>query len=207
MITAKKHYSLKDSYRILVQGLSTMRFLSRARSQGDLNKEFIERIMLAVTEVNGCAVCSYAHTRVALESGMSAREVQAMLAGVIDDVPADEVPAVLFAQHYADTGGKPGRVAWERIVESYGETTAMGILGAIRAIMIGNVYGIPFSALIGRIKGSPDPRSSLLSEIGLPLASIPALPVALLHALVASLARVPVISFPEDAAAAREYIG
>ena len=30
---------------------------------------------------------------------------------------------------------------------------------------------------------------------------------ALLHALVVSLARVPVISFPEDAAAAREYIG
>lgn len=204
MIVAKKHYTFLDSYRILVQGLLTMRFLSRARSQGELSKELIERIMLAVTEVNGCAACSYAHTKVALESGMSSREVQAMLAGVIEQVPANEVAAIMFAQHYADTGGYPSREAWERIVAGYGETAATGILGAIRAIMIGNVYGIPFSALLSRIKGNPDPGSSLLSEIGLPLASIPALPVALLHALVAGLARVPVISFPEDTAAATQ---
>ncbi len=204
MIVAKKHYRFVDSYRILVQGLSTMRFLSRARAQGDLNKEFIERIMLAVTEVNGCAACSYAHTKMALESGMSPGEVQAMLAGIIDDVPANEVPAIMFAQHYADTGGNPTRESWERIVETYGERTAQGILGAIRAIMIGNVYGIPVSALISRIKGNPDPGSSLLNEIGLPLTSIPALPVAVLHALVSRLARVPLISFPGDAAAAAQ---
>ncbi len=202
MIVAKKHYTLLESYRILVEGLLSMRFLSRARSQGDLNQEFIERIMLAVTEVNGCAACSYAHTKMALESGMSASEVQAMLAGIIDDVPANEVAAILFAQHYADTKGNPSREAWERTVELYGQRTAQGILGATRAIMIGNVYGIPFSALIGRIKGRPDPQSSFGREIAMLLAFVPALPVALLHALVATLARVPVISFSEHSATA-----
>lgn len=204
MIVAKKHYTLPESYRILVQGIVSMRFLSRARSQGALNKEFIERIMLAVTEVNGCAACSYAHTKMALESGMSASEVQAMLAGDIDHVPANEVPAILFAQHYADTKGNPSREAWERTVGLYGQGTALGILGAIRAIMIGNVYGIPFSALASRIKGRADPQSNFVSEIATLLALIPALPVALLHALVASLARVPLISFLEDPSAATQ---
>lgn len=62
-----------------------------------------------------------------------------MLAGVLDDVPADEVTAVMFAQHYADRRGNPSKESWERIVETYGISKAKGILGAIRAIMIGNV--------------------------------------------------------------------
>jgi AhpD family alkylhydroperoxidase len=37
--------------------------------------------MLAVTEVNGCEMCSYAHTKMALEAGLSNDEIQQMLAG------------------------------------------------------------------------------------------------------------------------------
>lgn len=32
-----------------------------------VNKDFVERLQLAVTEVNGCAACSYAHTYMALK--------------------------------------------------------------------------------------------------------------------------------------------
>nr|WP_237713710.1 carboxymuconolactone decarboxylase family protein [Rhodococcus sp. P14] len=63
--------------------------------------------MLAVTEVNGCGACSYAHTKIALGAGMSSAEIRNILAGVLDDVPDSEVAAVLFAQHYADTRATP----------------------------------------------------------------------------------------------------
>ncbi|MFC0273464.1 carboxymuconolactone decarboxylase family protein [Metabacillus herbersteinensis] len=32
--------------------------------------------MLAVTEVNGCEFCSYSHTKIALEQGMSQEEIK-----------------------------------------------------------------------------------------------------------------------------------
>jgi AhpD family alkylhydroperoxidase len=90
--------------------------------------------MLAVTEVNGCAICSYAHTKKALEIGMRNEEIKKMLAGVIDDVPVHEVAAVMFAQHYTDTRGNPTRESWQSIVEIYGISKAKGILGSVRSI-------------------------------------------------------------------------
>jgi AhpD family alkylhydroperoxidase len=103
---------------------------------------FLERNMLAVTEVNGCALCSYYHTKVALENGMSAEEIKGMLGGDLADAPEAELPAILFAQHYADTRGKPSKEAWERVCAAYGETGAYGVLAAIRMIMMGNALGI-----------------------------------------------------------------
>ncbi len=126
-----------------------------------MRPESIERIMLAVTGVNDCAVCSHGHARMALEAGMSSEEIRDLLAGVMDDVPAGDVPAVLFAQHYADSRGNPSKESWERIVELYGLSRARGILGAVRMIMVGNTYGIPMGSFINRFRRSPDPRSSL----------------------------------------------
>ncbi len=83
--------------------------------------------MLAVTEVNGCALCSYYHTRVSLENGMSAEEIKRMLGGEFADAPEAELSAILFAQHYADTRGKPSKEAWARILDVYGETGAYGV--------------------------------------------------------------------------------
>ena len=45
------------------------------KKERQLSEHFIERIMLAVTEVNGCAVWSYAHTKMALEAGMTNEEI------------------------------------------------------------------------------------------------------------------------------------
>lgn len=53
-------YSLGEIYVILVDGMRTMPHLARARRRHVLLPQTIERVMLAVTEVNGCAVCSYA---------------------------------------------------------------------------------------------------------------------------------------------------
>lgn len=50
--------------------------------------------MLEVTEVNGCEVCSYAHTKIALEKGLSNKEIQMLLSGNVERVSADEAVAI-----------------------------------------------------------------------------------------------------------------
>lgn len=190
----KKLYSVQESYWIFYKGIRTMKYMFKAKRKKELSPKFIERIMLAVTEVNGCAICSYAHTKKALESGMTNEEIQKMLSGIIDDVPSSEIAAVMFAQHYADTRGNPTMESWQRIVEIYGISKAKCILGSIRSIMIGNAYGIAWSSFFNRLRFRPDHRSNLLYEISMMLGTILA-PISLIHALISDLFRIPIIKF------------
>ncbi|WP_034551840.1 carboxymuconolactone decarboxylase family protein [Carnobacterium funditum] len=191
----KKIYSVREFYRILYQGLRTTKYMSKAKRNMDLSPEFIERIMLGVTEVNGCEVCSYAHTKIALEQGMSNDEIQNFLTGTADSIPSEELSAFLFAQYYADTRGNPTEESWDRIVSLYGEKKANGILGSIRTIMIGNVYGIALSAFLSRLKGKPIKKSGLFYELSMILSIIIYLPVSIIQASIANLSKKPIISF------------
>jgi hypothetical protein len=69
----------------------------------------------------------------------------------------------------------------------------MGILGAIRIIMIGNALGIPWSAISGRLKGKPDERSTLVYELVGIIVGPLLIPFAVVHGLIASILRVKVI--------------
>ena len=182
----KELYSVKESYWISYNGMRTLKYMRRAKRNKELSPKFIERIMLKVTEVNDCDICSYAHTKMALENGMTNREIQKLLAGIMEDVPEEELTAVLFAQHYADTRGHPTKESWKRLIEIYGLSKAKGILGFIRTIMIGNAYGIPFSSFFKRLKGKPDKRSSVGYEISMILGSI-LIPFSLIHALISDI--------------------
>ncbi|WP_409228486.1 carboxymuconolactone decarboxylase family protein [Gudongella sp. SC589] len=183
----RKLYSLGEIYTILYKGIRTAPLMSKARRKGEMSSEFMERIMLAVTEVNGCPLCSYAHTKMALEAGMSNEEIHNMLSGVMEDVPEDELQAVMFAQHYADSRGKPSKESWDRVVHSYGKIKSQGILGAIRAIMMGNALGIPWGSFLNRFKGKPDERSSLGYELAVIVVGSLMVPIAMVHALIGSI--------------------
>ncbi len=180
-------YSLGESYIITFKAFDSIRMLRSAKKKGLLSQQFIERIMLAVTEVNGCEVCSYAHTKMALEAGMSSEEIKNMLAGTNEEAPAEEMPGIMFAQHYADYKGKPTKDSWNRLVEIYGLEKASGILSAIRIIMLGNAYGIPWSSFFNRFKGKGDKRSNIFYELAMMIASIIFIPIALLHLLLSKL--------------------
>ncbi|MCE5215222.1 MAG: carboxymuconolactone decarboxylase family protein [Methanobacterium sp.] len=190
----RKLYTVKETYWISYNGLRTIKYMLKAKSNLQMDQKFIERIMLAVTEVNNCAICSYAHSKRALESGMTKEEIHKMLKGVMDEVPEEELTAVMFAQHYADTRGRPTKKSWQRIVELYGLSISKGILGAIRTIMMGNAYGIPWSSFINRLRGKPDPRSSLKYELRMILGTF-LFPLSFIHALVSLLLKKPIIDF------------
>ena len=172
---------------IIYKGIRTVSYMSKARKHNQMDHQFIERIMLAVTEVNGCDICSYAHTKMALESGMSNEEIQNMLAGEIIDVPKQQVQAIMFAQHYAESRGKPSTKSWDQIVDNYGEALALGILGSIRVIMMGNVLGIPWNSFFKRFKGKPDQRSSIVYELKVMTVGSIFIPIGIIHAVISKL--------------------
>lgn len=186
-------YTIGEFYTSVRLAVSTFGRYRKSVRNGEFSPEAAERIMLAVTEVNGCEVCSYVHTKIALEKGMSRGDIASMLSGGSEAVPEEEAPAILFAQHYADSRGKPSAEAWSRIVGEYGESKAFGILGAARLMMTANIYGIALSALGRRFKGQRVKRSNTLYEVGMLLSVIIFLPAAAVHALILAVFKRPLL--------------
>lgn len=195
----KKLYSLIEIHRIAVDAFRSFHALKKAREAGVITPKLQERVMLAVTAVNKCALCSYAHTEMALKAGIAQDEVTAYARGDFPDVPPEEARAVLFAQHYADTRGRPSKEAWETLQAEYGPEKALAVLSAARVIMMGNAMGIILGSLRSRLKtGKGDPRSGVLYELAFVLTFIPLALVEALEALLEGLFRIPPIRFPKD---------
>jgi AhpD family alkylhydroperoxidase len=102
---------------------------------------FRERLMLAVTSVNGCRYCSYFHTKQALKSGMDAQEIAQLLAGEFAGCSEGEAPAIIYAQHWAESNGHPDNEALHRIKQAYGPEKTVAINLILRMIRLGNMTG------------------------------------------------------------------
>jgi len=190
-----KVYTVGESYTALVKWSRSIRYLLKNRKTKAIDPAFIERLMLAVTEVNGCAVCAYGHTKMALNQGFTQEEITAFLSGNKDYVKPEERQAILFAQHYADTKGIVDHKTHETILTAYGESQTKVILAAIQMMMIGNIGGLPISAFHRRSKGKPDPNSSLTSELGLPLISILLMVPAVIHGILETMTHQSMVRF------------
>jgi len=178
----KKRFSYAEYYKALLLFYHAIGVLKENRKTSHLiDQAFIERIMLSVTEVNGCAMCSYAHSSMALKQGFSQEEIESFLTGDGSYIVPHEAKALLFAQHYADTRGYVDRETYKVLKEEYGEEKSEIILSAIKVIMVGNIMGIPLSAFVSRLKGKPYKGSSLFYEISMILSSIIFIPVSAIH--------------------------
>lgn len=157
----QKLFSFPDIIRTMFLAMSS---IPRGRSK-KISFDFKERLMLAVTEVNGCPMCSYFHVEQALKSGMDDSQIKNLLSGSLENVPDEEVKAILFAQHYAEKRGRPDKELSDKLKEDY-KDNHREILAAIRMIMFGNCLGIPFGSLKARLKGEEsDMRSGLTYEL------------------------------------------
>ncbi len=74
----KRSLNWKNFQQLLYRMIMSMKTMGKVSG---LSKEFMERIMLAVTSVNECRYCTYYHTKIALESGCSDDEVREILGG------------------------------------------------------------------------------------------------------------------------------
>ncbi len=116
-----------------------------------ISPAFRERLMLAVTAVNGCRYCSYFHTGEALKIGLSQEEIGRLLTGDSATCPPEEAPAIIYAQHWAESNARPDTAAIQKLQEIYGLEKADAINTVLRLIRIGNLSGNSWDYLLYRI--------------------------------------------------------
>ena len=128
--------------------------IKKLKSGETIDRAFRERLMLAVTEVNGCRYCAYAHARMALSAGLTQTDIDALAEGSLRGSPPEQIPALLYAQHWAETDAKPDSEARQRVLETYGQskTEAMEIL--LRMIRVANLLGNTWDYLMHRVSFS-----------------------------------------------------
>jgi AhpD family alkylhydroperoxidase len=147
----KRFYTPRAFARDLREVLAHMpSFRETARSER-VSRSFAEKIMLAVTQVNGCRYCAYGHTRAALAAGVDTEEIAQIMAGDVDGFAQEEAVALAFAQHWAETGGHPDPDAERRFRTYYGPQVSEDILNWMRMIQMGNLMGNTFDALLYRL--------------------------------------------------------
>ena len=130
-----------------------------------VDKKFRKQIMLAVSGVNKCSICTYVHTKALLKSGVSEEELETLYFGKFDALENDVAVALLFAEHYADESGKYDPEAFAKVVEHYGKNKAYGIMATIKMIMFGNTNGIALGNLGARFKCKKNKNSKFFTDL------------------------------------------
>ncbi|MEN6622841.1 MAG: carboxymuconolactone decarboxylase family protein [Smithella sp.] len=156
---AKKKFN-RRVYKNPKQFFSDFRFmithrpLIRKAMRDQISFQFRERLMMVVTEVNGCRYCSYFHASQSLKSGLSQDEIKELLAGSIPaDTPAEEYTALIYAQHWAEKNGNPDPDVRNKMIKTYGEEKTEAVEIILRIISMGNLSGNTFDYFLFRITG------------------------------------------------------
>jgi AhpD family alkylhydroperoxidase len=122
--------------------ISSRREIIRRAMREIIPADFRERLMMVVTEVNGCRYCSSYHSQIALTSGVPESQLRELLTGSIpQDAPSEELPALLYARHWAESGANPDPQAENHLREVYGEEKFQAIEILLRMIRVGNLLG------------------------------------------------------------------
>ncbi len=130
-----------------------------------ISKKFGESVSLAISEVNGCKLCSYTHAKNALKAGMTEEDVQFLLSGGLNNAPKEQLEALLFAQHYADTKGNPDSATEKKLLDTYGKEKVNDIMSHILMMNLTNLHGNTMEAFGLRLKGKAVENSSLFQEL------------------------------------------
>jgi AhpD family alkylhydroperoxidase len=125
--------------------------MPKVRSGALVSPAFRERIMLAVTAVNGCRYCTYFHAGEALKSGLSQSEISQLLSGSVLNCPQEEASAIIYAQHWAESNACPDPSALSKLQDVYGPEKSDAINLILRMIRIGNLMGNSWDYMLYRV--------------------------------------------------------
>ncbi|MGD9910316.1 MAG: carboxymuconolactone decarboxylase family protein [Candidatus Izemoplasmatales bacterium] len=159
----QKYFSVKTFTKTLFDAAYMMAKYSKYLMKVD--KVFRSNIMMAVTNVNGCRICTYYHTAELLKAGANEEELKAILDDDYKKLDSHQNIALVFAQHYADTSGHYEKEAYQRVKDYYGNEMALGILASIKVIMFGNMNGISLGNLWDRIHFRKVSNAKFLTDL------------------------------------------
>jgi len=149
----KNYYrSWKSFWNDLRSLLSNRTRIKRAFRSDLVDQAFQERLMLAVTEVNQCRYCRTFHVQQARLAGLTAEEIKGFVGGELpEDLPAEQLQAVLYARAWAETDGQGEQVLDQKMIQTYGQTGFDDILILLRMIRMGNLLGNTWDHFLYRI--------------------------------------------------------
>mgnify|MGYP006312347709 FL=1 len=138
----KKTYTPRLLFHDLGCLIRNLPAMLKMRRDPHINRQFIEKIMTVTTAVNGCVYCAWFHAGQAVKSGISPTKVKNLLNLQFHADASDfELPALLYAQHVAETDRRPDPDMTRNLYQLYGDQTAEHIQLIIRMITFGNLYG------------------------------------------------------------------
>ena len=161
----KRTYGFRSFFHDASKVMKNSSQIREVMKSGRISNQFKERIMLAVTAVNGCIYCEWAHTNAALKYGCTEEEIVEIRENDFSSCDPEEVVALAFAKHYTETKGNPTDEAWGKLVEQYNDQEVNDILLLIQMITMGNLLGNTIEAFGSRFKGKPPENGSLLFEL------------------------------------------
>lgn len=176
----KRKFTVLEQIPIIYKASLSFLFLKLFKKKNGMNFKFKERIMLAVTEVNGCTMCSYVHTKLATKAGLSSSDIKEILAGDLEGVPKEEALGVLFAKDYAFNKEKVDQTFYQKLVETYGKRRARSILGVTHVITMTNGMGVSLDLLKQTLTFKHVKGSNVLNELLIPLTTMILFPVFLI---------------------------
>lgn len=175
-----RQFTVFEQIPIIYKASLSFLFLKLFKKKNGMNFKLKERIMLAVTEVNGCTMCSYVHTKLALKAGLNDHDIKELLAGDLEGVPENEALAVLFAKNYAFNKEKVDQEFFQKLIENYGIRKARAILGVTHVITMTNGMGISLDLLKHSLTFKHVKGSCILNELFVPLFTMILFPLSLL---------------------------
>ena len=161
----KRFYTPRTFLRDLRDVLAHIPAFRDTVRRGQVSRAFAEKVMMAVTQVNGCRYCAYFHSQMALREGVPPDEIERLLAWELGGFAEEEAVALAFAQHWAETGGQPDPEAEQRFRDYYGAEVSADIVNWMRMINVGNLAGNAVDAFLCRLRGAPAEGSSFMGEL------------------------------------------
>ncbi|QEE17062.1 carboxymuconolactone decarboxylase family protein [Promethearchaeum syntrophicum] len=149
----KRVFNFRSFMKTVQSIIRNRRIIMDTMKSKRISYDFSERIMLAVTAVNGCRICEWAHTKMAIESGCTDEEIKNILDLDFIGLKKEEITALAFAQHFAESKENPSKTAVINLVKEYGNQKAVDIINHCRMITIGNLMGNTIDAFNSRING------------------------------------------------------
>ncbi|MHA1821944.1 MAG: carboxymuconolactone decarboxylase family protein [Promethearchaeota archaeon] len=175
----RRSYNLRNFISDVSIAIRNMPAFIKSLKSKKISPSFAEKIMMAVTAVNKCPYCSWFHTKTALTAGCTPEEIRQIMSFEFNSCADDEMVALVFAQHYAESECHPSKDAIKRLVQCYRRDGAITILNYIHMITIGNLTGNTLDAFISRLKKIPPKpgEGSLIFEFIVLLLGFPLIPL------------------------------
>ncbi|MBN1523169.1 MAG: carboxymuconolactone decarboxylase family protein [Spirochaetales bacterium] len=131
--------SLSEYWSLFQKTFKKMSGLRKILRREQITPQFREKLMLVVSQTNQCAYCSFLHAKKALEEGISQNTIDNILDIEEGHFTPKEIPAVLFARHFAETKGNVSPLSIHTLTEYYGEHTSRQIQAFLQSVLFGNL--------------------------------------------------------------------